>query len=770
MGAFRILVLLLAVWAVGARASQVLAVSALQTCTSVSVGTLQLNCSQTGSTATVLLARLDYTASGVAPTEFQFGVATLPTSPSQTLAGTSTTCDGALSPGNLCGYTSPTVVTMRMRVSPILVHNLVKAPSNFQIPFLYYYRLVDQGCADDTCTAYRNLNFRNCQLQGSSTSKTAASTANTAPTPAQILDQFANTVALSDNLESVVSSWGMRCPRLRSLQEQGVYMPPNGNITTPGEAAIKYTFICAEGSNTRTVTFYATFYQLQPMCNVYRIQNPPQIATVIEVDVTSGTGNPGDPLRTETVVIDTSAGQTTGVTADGSMLVRIANVQSPTGSYGPNDRGLIVVCGTSRFAQQGYTIDVPPLDMVRPGDSPLANPWLYLDDADRKWALPTPVIIQKILGRNVPATNASQFFYYIAAQLVQCVGTQCGQLGVSPLLYSSPPPKLFFDQYTRQFAQPPQFPYSAIQQIADIATCVPGFGLEYNSCNSTTPCTAVSDFIRLNQGPASQRQAAAGARNGVREFLMRTWNTEDPNAWVSGTRLFIDIPTDAAYEISIATTSTFVGVRGTVVDGSFDQSTGVGCAVDLANSFAGTAMFQVRVCSGVASDGQFASYAVYATCQGGLQPAAPAQRNTGPLGLGQCETVAYTIKVVDSISSTASCTAYLTNPVAAPTFDPAVSITLDTITVACQVGSFAPAPPVIKNASRFLPNGSIVAGLGNFSTPNKEANSIAWGVIVGVIAVVLIVVVAVGVAIYVQARRRTTPEVKRPASGGAGRE
>lgn len=722
-----------------AHGQQVLAVSSFQTCTSVSFGNTQLSCANNTQTATVLLVRAGYSAQSLAQSaSFEFGVSSAPTSAAASQVGSSNRCQPSSNAPNQCGYTQQTSVRMQL-TRPVLRYQLVQ--TSLQVPFLYYYRLVDAACTTQSCTNSRSQNLNGCTLTGSVVSRTFKSAIGTIPTADQVIAQYHAQVASNNNYDAQIGRYAINCRRY--LKNQAQYVDPDGTPRSPGEAAIVYTFDC-RGTK---VQMYAAFYQIMPMCQVFKIQNPPDIVSRLTVSVTST-----DPVTrantTETLEIDTNQYEVARATADGRMLVKIANVQSATGQLGPNIEGLIVVCGRNTVDNATDSVQVEELDMVPRGANPILNPWQNVSVATRRWALPTPANI-RIVQQKPASANEQQFFYYINAQGAPCVGRQCGQLGVQPNLYSTDAGRLFFDQYTNLFASKPVFSYNNILNLGRVKTCVPGFG-DAQDCNSTTPCTAQAEFVNLNEGNATQRQDTLN-KTGTREFLPLQWNAEEPNIWLHGAQMFVDLPLDAEYEVSISTRSDFLGVIGRVTTARFDRTQGTGCSINT-DTFNSDGFLSARVCTDAQTDGEASAYLVYARCSS-FSGLTPVQQQTGLLGPGECQTVTFTFEAGSSLGPS-QCTLSLGSPSATVTFAPGSSLTLDEVQVQCVDNMLPPSTLILNNDTIRFPNGTVApGGNGSQALVQGKAARNAW---IGVLVVVVVIVIGlVGLVLFigVQARR-----------------
>lgn len=747
-----------------AYAQQVLAVSALQSCTSASFGNVQLNCSQTLHTVTILDVRTAYVPSGGSSSRFQFNLSALPASAGITQVGTSTQCTQPTPTTNLCGVSTPATITIEA-TKPVTRYRLRRA-TNFQIPFAYWYTLVDADCQDEACKAVRNSTYSGCRFLGATSSKSYGDSINTAPTAQQIAEEFAK----RRNKEYTPGVDHMRCQR--SGPNSTSYTSPNGIVVDPGTSAMVYTFECTryEGKNFAgkpltepvRVQFFANFYQLAPMCNVY-IPDTPEVVGRINITVTDN-----DTGDSEFLVVDTNEYQTAAVSSDGRIMVRILNQQSATDNIGQPLGGVIMVCGDAVLLPGSYgTAVVPPLDMFGPNGDVLQNPYLRYSSEQVGFTMPTPEQLR--LVRDDPTNPPNLFWWFTDATHALNFGRGCGMPGVAPNYYEQG-----FDTgsdfyYLANFKdRSAGIPYSEIAGgIQSIQTCVPGFGFDYRDMNFTSACQAATYFADANAGGTlAARSAACLAQGNRRLYVPRQYDSIFPNIAFRGEDMYVYAPLDVQWELALYTRGDFVGVTQTVVSGSIDRTGGTGCVINPEN-FGDVGFVNVRVCSGVVQPPQVAAYIVYVQCaeNSGIAVRAPLQQTTAALGFEQCQLITFSLVATALVDfSSAKCTAYVSNSVAVVTFVPGASMILDQVELQCIESSLGPegsatGPQRVLVEVTTLPNGSIISRQNiTFEQPDQGVDTAI--IILAIVGVIFLAMLLVGLGTVIWARIKSSNATK----------
>lgn len=734
-------------------AQQVLAASAFQTCASVSFGNVQLNCSQTQSTATVLLVRTAYVPTDDTASTFQFNVASLPVTPGETQLDTSTACTAPTPVSNLCGVSTPMEVRIQA-TRPVLRYRLQQR-RNFQVPFAYWYTVVDADCQDTQCRQQRVSTFQVCSFQGATSSKAYADAAKCAPTASLVEQEFQGQIgrpfATGDHIHCDLT------PRVDS------YLPPNGELVDPGTSALVYNFDCSrlDGSQKTRVRMYGMFYQLGPMCNVYVPESPEVVGRITVTLRNTDTG------AEEQVQVDTSNYETAASSSDGSVLVRVINQQSATDDTGQNIGGAILVCGDGEPAAGSLgTQIVPPLEMFAAGADVLQNPWLQFSEEQVGYTMPAAQLLQ--LTRPNPTTPPNLFWWWVDAVRALAMGRQCGELGVAPNYYEQGFLESTDFSYLRTFNSLTGYPYSRLLGVERIQTCVPGFGLDYRGLNFSTPCQAAAYFARMNNGSLEQRmQRLLVDQQNQRAYVPSMYSSVFPNVAFQGEDMYVYQPLDVQWEVSIAARGDFLGVIQQVVSGSIDRTIGTGCSL-LPGQLGHAGTVSVRVCSGVPAAPAVAAYLAYAQCNaaGGIAVAPPVQLLTRALGVNECQLLVYQLVSTSAlVVSQAQCTVFLSSSAATVSFVPNASIVLDQVQLQCVVadntlpGSNTTPPLLVDGVT--LGNGSVVPGATvTFTQPDGTTDMV---ILISVIVLVIIgaVLISAFVAIcWVRVTRSKSAEVE----------
>lgn len=727
------------------RAQDVLAVSSLQTYISVSYGDVQLAGEDTQATATVLVVRttgVRPSSSGGNPSTFVFNVSSLPPNGGTNAQPNSNVQCTAPDPvTNQCGATQRVEVQITSE-PPVRRFQLREIPM-IEIPFAYYFSLVDGDCSTEDCYTQRKNTYRCqtsndcCEYQGTSVSQSQTSSIKTTPTAKLISQAFLDS---RNGPQPRRPGQPIGCPtRYGNIDD---YTAPNGNVTNPGSTALQYNFICGK----KPVQFYAAFYQLAPMCRVYRLEQGEVVGRIYVTvrDIDSGV--------VRTVTVDTAQYETAGVTAEGDLLVRVLNVQSASDTLVQSLPGALLVCGNDVpiDEENPEVLQIPTLDMFPKPDNPtekvdiLKNPWLELPLAERGYTYPTPQMINKVRKSDKPAPN--QFYYFMNFDEALSIGKQkCGQLGITPDYYKFMTNEVQFSLYEAQVGQKVKVSYEKIRSLDEIHTCVPEFGLGYrNRLNITTPCAAVATFHNNNQGDYDQRKFKYDTmtKEEQQRHLIRGTSVVEPNVAINNDFLYLYDQLDAQWEVSIAMKATLLGVKSRPFSGSIDRTSYTSCVLEPDNPNR-VGVLSAYVCSGVPQDFvQEATYVVYAECAptSGLVVVVPVEKSTKSLPYGKCELISFDLRAGSTFTPEGSlkeCSLYLGSSGAqTASFVVGGSLTLDTVRVFCD-NSNIPAnytsASLLKNTSDIyiLSNASIVSRKEYAAPPPPETDTswYIWGLI-----------------------------------------
>lgn len=743
-------------------AQDVLAVSSFQTCTSVSYGDVQLSCDETESTVSVLVVRTATTLSpggnvSGSPTSFEFQMASLPPRGGTAAGGDSNLRCITPDQNGQCGASQRVTVTVQAE-PPVRRFRLREIPM-LDVPFSYYFSLVDGDCSDLTCINRRLEKYKgdsDCSFQGTDSVQSQDSTNAVTPTAEQIQQWFTQT---QRGAMGIQPGDPINCPtRFPNVTN---YTTPNGLIVNPGSTVMRYNFRCKR----EDVKFYTAFYQLAPMCRVFRVEQSEVVGrvTVTLSNVTSGV------LRS--VVINTAQYETAGVTPEGDMLVRILNVQSPSDTLGETLSGVLIICGDSvpvgdslEAQYEVPLIDMFPSSPTEPDPDVLVNPWNALSDDQVAYTYPTPQLINLVRNSALPAPN--QFYFYLEPVDSLSVGEDCGQLGVLPDYYRYMTQQTQSNYFKDQKAR---FPYSKIRNLNALGTCVPEFGLSYRGLNVTTPCSAVAYFHTQNQGNVTQRMTRAlGENRTTPRNLPRGFTMARQNVALKNDYMYMYTALDAQWEVSIALRASLLGVISTPYTGTIKRTEFTGCALQSGNpNKAGT--LAGYVCSGVPEGSPtVASYVLYAECDpaSGLIVRTPTQLATPPLGTGECTLITFTLIEQFAFTSTIPryCTLYLGSSSTQVVFAPNNSLTLDSTTLLCSQSNpsnYSADNLLIDPADALTLSNATIVSRKNYTAPEVPDKSTAWylwgflSIALGVVALVVI-----GVLLFIWARIKMSQPAK----------
>lgn len=561
----------------------ILSVSSFESCFTVSVNGLKLTCSQTSEIATTLDLRVTPSETQETDEVFTVNLSTLPPDSLSTQVQTGNKCQIATS-DDKCQTTPNTIITVTAS-KPVLQYSLSEFAGTythpFSVPYAYYFLQTQTASSSLQSTA-------KCVL-----TKTATTTmGSTPPTSAQIENDF------NDPTRNAAR---IRCG-------SNAQVPDDGASATATNV-LQNTFTCYnEGSNSgEGVTVTSEFLPIQPQCTVFQVNNPPKVVSRVTVTVTNAVG-------TQTIELD-SLDNTAGVSSDGRVIARIEDVQSPSGNFGDDLTGLVVVCTDS---------DDVILNMA-PENQPIGtNPFKFRETVDGLFnasnRYPTPATIAQLIQTNTKYS----MWYFVNRTTSPAVGENCGQLGVNPNIYAAPPQDLFFEYYlttlftsSNEQTQAFEISYSALQNLGNLLTCVQGFGFPYLDISVDTPCSAMDKFNTFEQN----------GDPSLRENLPVFYNPKNPNMWLDGTKgnylYYEPPPRDLAFEVILNFAGSFVSVGAKVPTGKINEaasactlSTDPSACGTITNANSTSCAIHVQVCN-PSTTGVSGNYLLSTTCQTG---------------------------------------------------------------------------------------------------------------------------------------------------------
>lgn len=685
---------------------EILSETSFQSCFTVSVNGLKLSCSQTSEIATVLDLRVTPSETQEADEVFTINLSTLPPDALSTQVKTSNKCQIA-TPDNKCQTTPNTVITVTAS-KPVLQYSLSEFAGTFthpfSVPYAYYFL--------QTLTSKETINANaKCVLTRTSTITTGVTT----PTSSQIQSDFTNVTANAQRI---------RCGQNAQTPEDGVAALAT-NI-------LQNVFTCYNGADTNGdgVTVTSEFLRIEPQCTVYQVKNPPKVVSRVTVTATNVIG-------TQTIELD-SIENTVGSSADGRVIAKIQNVQSPSGKYGDNLGGLVVVCTDTDDAM---------LNMAPPNQPIGTNPFTFRESVDSSFnasnRYPTPSTMAQILQTNTKYS----MWYFVNTTTSPAVGENCGQLGVNPNIYASPPQDMFFEYYltplfttSNDQTQAFEIPYTSLLNLGNLLTCVQGFGFPYLDIAVDTPCAAMDKFNSFE----------AASNPGLRENLPVFYNPKKPNMWldgVAGNYLYMEPPPrDLAFEVSLNFAGSFVSIGAKVQTGKINDAASA-CIISTDPSACSTIVdanstlcaLHVQVCN-PSTTGVSGNYLLSTTCtsDSGITPVGSAA-GISIIGLAAstCENVVIPLAVVGTLSSDPApicdCTLYSNEASVDPT-----SVILWETQFSCVVSDSFMLPP-----SGISPNITLAPGTQSAPQPGvgDGSSNTALIVFISIIAVVSIIVI-----------------------------
>jgi hypothetical protein len=497
--------------------------------------------------STVVNLRVQNTE-GSSSSSFLFDLTVVPADPTDIQFGSGIECQSDLD--TPCLITTPAKVTFSMGPSALRYH--LKDDPSFFVPYTYLANIV--GSVDLTDPGNSACADCECELASSYHTTQVASTAT-------IVNEtlFTDPNANFDHYRCPYTTIDSTDPFPEDLPTPQPIAHGSGT-----ESTMNYRFKCkcpndstcgaivddddGDPSSTRFLpTVSMEFWQQRPLCRVYAIENPPEVVATIIVDITVRDPRVFNSTITESVNVTSIQEGLQGATAfspNGFFQLKILNPLTPTGRFGPDIPGYIVVCSES-------TLDPGRIDMLPVGvenNDAHQNPWPTLDDDPIK--LPIPFNVKQMAREDrltVQGTDDFAMFYYINPRDGVGIGRCCGCLGVDPNLYAHPPTIL---EGNRLRTVPPvTFPYKnligasqgGLGGLQNFLTCIPNFGLGYRSIDPTTPCEAISDFITYQE--QLRALEAEGKINEARSIrvphLPLQWNNLAPNFWVSDSSKYL---------------------------------------------------------------------------------------------------------------------------------------------------------------------------------------------------------------------------------------
>jgi hypothetical protein len=668
-----------------------LAVSAFQACVQASFAGASLNCTDTQKEVTVLDILVE-PIDGPARSQFVFELTTLPPNAQTTQYSTSNECVAVGADGR-CVVSDPTIITVTT-TSPVLSYQLRPVVSGitnpFQVPYAYYYLLglskPSGSSNDDRCLFRRTYS----SVKGGSP-----------PNEQAILKTFQDPA--------------LNAQRIRCDPERGD--APTG-VAGQCKTTLVYELECFKSSGksySQPAKLSAQFCQLAPTCTVYQIVNPP--AVVGEITVSAYNARNGNV----TIVLQNFGAGSSKSDPAGLMVVSVEAAVSVDAFYGPNMRGVIIMCNDDGS---------DTIDMVPDGSAPFVNPWTLAKNAgllDPSYKLPVKEIIELLSGR---PCGVHCLWYFVPPRLAQALGTTCGKYGVGPDIYSFIPDELFINYFsTIEVEDAVGIKLGDLTKIANVLTCVPGFGYEFLGLTSTTACSANSYFKKIMNNPLYTKP----------EHMPPGWDASDPNQWISNNRLFYSLGSElSGFELIIKTSGKFVGVKTSVVKASIDVDLSA-CWIDLSVTPPNGTIY-LRVCNDAPDRGtrdNDAAFEVTTTCAVGSGLSPQARLFTEVIRPQTCIVQEIGVRVVSStVQQNGRCTS--TVYAAGSTVDPR-SVIMQSVEVGCIANPSLP-PPSSRaiNISRLEP-----VVLPPPSSQNKgDTEDVLWGWIAFIGAVIVFVVIA----------------------------
>lgn len=504
------------------RAQNILSVSSFQSCFDVSTTGGSLNCTDSNGLATVLDISLDSSENATTPTDFFVKLTVLPPNENSIQLQTSDTCQIPTSDGQ-CQTSSYTEIRYSI-TAPVQQYTLLPTNGRTRNPFTVPYAYLLYWCPQNELIGIANTAV--CTLMN--VQSVIYSSPDT-PDSETIQRTFYNTT---------LNEQFIRC---------GNNAPAPLNVSTSSTDMLTYTFVCSG----TTIRFVLEFYSLAPMCQVWQVQNPPAVYSVITINAT-GQGF-------SQVWNLTSVGQGASAASPlGNILARIQNIESPSGNTGEDISGLIITCTDN---------DTIPFSMMVPGTTPQTNPWTYKELIDptfnKTFRLPTPENIAALSG---VAQNNSMWMF-VNTETSRGYGENCGQMGVAENIYQFPPPALFYTNYAARYRSF-DLTYAEILKFSQIMTCVPGFGFPYLGLTTVTPCNAVSQFRLLQDLMNSTGKPIYKIDN-----LPLLYDPVNENMWITNNTLFVSPPPRGiSFEIVTSFAGSFVGVGAKVPTASINTA------------------------------------------------------------------------------------------------------------------------------------------------------------------------------------------------------
>ena len=696
----------------GVISQEILSETSFQSCFTVSVNGLKLSCSQTAEIATTLDLRVTPSETEEADEIFTVNLSTLPPDALTTQIKTSNKCQTPTS-DNKCQTTPNTIITVTAS-KPVLQYPITElagtATHPFSVPYAYYF--LQTLTSKETISASAK-----CVLTRTSTITTGVTT----PTNSQIQSDFTNATANAQRI---------RCGQNAQTPEDGV--------ASSATNILQNTFTCynPDDNDGNGVTVTSEFLRINPQCTVFQVKNPPKVVSRVTVTVENIVG-------TQYIELD-SIENTAAASSDGRVIAKIQNIQSPSGKFGDNLVGAVIVCTDTEDTM---------LNMAPPNQPIGTNPFTFRESVDNSFnasnRYPTPSTMAQILQTNTKYS----MWYFVNGTLTPALGENCGQLGVDPCIYARAPQDLFFEYYltplftsSNDQTQAFEIPYSSLLNLGNLLTCVQGFGFPYLDISIDTPCQAMDKFNTFE----------AASNPGLRENLPVYYNPKRPNIWIDGAAgnyMYMEPPPrNLAFEVSLSFAGSFVSVGAKVQTGTINDaasactiSTDPSACSTITNANSTLCAIHVQVCN-PSTTGVTGNYLLSSACDpdGGVSPVGSAA-GISIIGLAAstCENVIVPLAVTGSVSTTSAptcnCTLYSNEASVDPT-----SVILWETQFSCVVSDSFTLPP-----SGILPNISIAPGTQTAPQPGVGDGSSNLALIIFISVIAVVSVIVIGEIVYI---------------------
>lgn len=708
---FQLIVLLL-LCVYGTLEQEILSISSFESCFTVSVGGVQLSCSETDEIATIMDLRVTPSSSEEGEQKFLVNLSTLPPNSMSTQVRSSNSCQ-IVDQNNKCQTTPNTLITVTAS-KPSLRYRLTPSRGSkknpFTVPMTYVFVRGDMyvndytGCylLDTRNGETKNIPLTNEEIEG-------------------IINGTFNSYHGTDYHYKLQSSCEYLTNKLKltsGVKNNYAYYLSN-------------TLDCGSNQETLTNKLYSYFFFLEtnPQCVVYEIENPAQVVSQVTIEIENELGK-------QTIELETVQG-TAKTSSDGRVVARIEDVQTPTGNIGIDIPGIIVVCYEDNVSPESAVLNMAPpnqpigtnpfkiYEQNNPGDLPNA-------------VYPTPETIGKILNKELAYTS---WMYFNRTQ-TPAFGEQFGQMGVASDLYATVPNEYMFSSYLDQLraqsnSESQAFFFTTFFLLnTEIATGVPGFGFPFQGIEVPDMCTVLQRFYRAETSTSSDPPRE--------ENVPFPYDPKKPNMWLDNNYLYHEpAPQDIAFEVVINFAGSFVTVGAVVPSASINLAASAcsvtddpsGCGT-ITNSNGTRCAIHVQLCNPT-TNGEDGDYLLSTTCRD--------DSNLLPLGFagelpvfgvpsGKCVNVEVPLTVTSlPLPQNPGPTCDVTVFSADGDIDPN-SVILDQQTFVCSVDDEFVPPPTFASPNAPLSPGTFT---GPQSPPDDNSTLIAW-IVFGIIALLIL--------------------------------